>query len=67
MFGAFVRISDAGLGCPDWPGCYGKVTPFGAMERHPRRGARATPRAGYRLQGLGRDAASLRGERARAC
>jgi cytochrome c oxidase assembly protein subunit 15 len=32
MFGAFVRISDAGLGCPDWPGCYGKVTPFGAMQ-----------------------------------
>jgi heme a synthase len=31
MFGAFVRISDAGLGCPDWPGCYGKITPFGAM------------------------------------
>ena len=31
MFGAFVRVSDAGLGCPDWPGCYGKVTPFGAM------------------------------------
>ena len=21
--GAFVRLSDAGLGCPDWPGCYG--------------------------------------------
>jgi cytochrome c oxidase assembly protein subunit 15 len=31
MFGAFVRISDAGLGCPDWPGCYGRVTPLGAM------------------------------------
>ena len=31
MFGAFVRISDAGLGCPDWPGCYGKATPFGAL------------------------------------
>jgi cytochrome c oxidase assembly protein subunit 15 len=30
MFGAFVRLSDAGLGCPDWPGCYGSVTPFGA-------------------------------------
>ena len=22
--GAYVRLSDAGLGCPDWPGCYGK-------------------------------------------
>lgn len=23
--GAFTRLSDAGLGCPDWPGCYGKI------------------------------------------
>lgn len=23
--GAFVRLSDAGLGCPDWPGCYGQM------------------------------------------
>lgn len=32
MFGSFVRLTDSGLGCPDWPGCYGKVTPIGAAE-----------------------------------
>jgi cytochrome c oxidase assembly protein subunit 15 len=26
LFGAFVRLSDAGLSCPDWPTCYGRVT-----------------------------------------
>lgn len=26
LLGAFTRLSDAGLGCPDWPGCYGHVT-----------------------------------------
>lgn len=25
VLGAYVRLSDAGLGCPDWPGCYGKA------------------------------------------
>ena len=25
--GAWVRLTDAGLGCPDWPGCYGMLTP----------------------------------------
>jgi cytochrome c oxidase assembly protein subunit 15 len=32
MLGAYVRLSDAGLGCPDWPGCYGKLTPSHAVE-----------------------------------
>ena len=30
--GAYVRLSDAGLGCPDWPGCYGRITPHLAAE-----------------------------------
>ncbi len=30
MFGAFTRLTDSGLGCPDWPGCYGDASPFGA-------------------------------------
>ncbi|MGI9288473.1 MAG: COX15/CtaA family protein, partial [Pseudomonadales bacterium] len=25
MLGAFTRLADAGLGCPDWPGCYGHL------------------------------------------
>ena len=25
VFGAYVRLADAGLGCPDWPGCYGHI------------------------------------------
>ncbi|SFB32239.1 cytochrome c oxidase assembly protein subunit 15 [Collimonas sp. OK607] len=30
MFGAFTRLTDSGLGCPDWPGCYGHSNPLQA-------------------------------------
>ena len=30
LFGAFTRLTDSGLGCPDWPGCYGNASPIGA-------------------------------------
>jgi len=32
VLGAWVRLSDAGLGCPDWPGCYGHLTVGQALE-----------------------------------
>ena len=28
LFGGFTRLTDSGLGCPDWPGCYGSANPF---------------------------------------
>lgn len=30
MFGSFTRLTDSGLGCPDWPGCYGHANPLQA-------------------------------------
>ncbi len=32
LFGAFTRLTDSGLGCPDWPGCYGQTDPLSASE-----------------------------------
>ncbi|HEU4457968.1 MAG TPA: COX15/CtaA family protein [Methylibium sp.] len=32
LFGAFTRLSDSGLGCPDWPGCYGTASPLHARD-----------------------------------
>jgi cytochrome c oxidase assembly protein subunit 15 len=47
VFGGFTRLTDSGLGCPDWPGCYGLANPFLAHEQisaarsaSPRRGSR---------------------------
>ncbi|WP_342451211.1 COX15/CtaA family protein [Piscinibacter koreensis] len=31
LLGAYTRLSDSGLGCPDWPGCYGHASPLGAI------------------------------------
>ena len=32
VFGAFTRLTDSGLGCPDWPGCYGEAHPLAAHD-----------------------------------
>lgn len=42
MLGAWVRLHDAGLGCPDWPGCYGHI----AVPEAPHEIARATAQFG---------------------
>jgi cytochrome c oxidase assembly protein subunit 15 len=42
MFGSFTRLADAGLGCPDWPGCYGHSNPLSADE-HIRAAETALP------------------------
>ncbi len=39
VLGAWVRLSHAGLGCPDWPGCYGHLTVEQALENADRANA----------------------------
>jgi cytochrome c oxidase assembly protein subunit 15 len=46
LFRRLHRLTDSGLGCPDWPGCYGNASPFGARhEIHARRRACPTGRS----------------------
>jgi cytochrome c oxidase assembly protein subunit 15 len=42
LVGAFTRLTDSGLGCPDWPGCYGSASPLGAA-RHIQAAQAAMP------------------------
>ncbi len=44
VFGGFTRLTDSGLGCPDWPGCYAKANPF--MAAPDIRGAEAAMPSG---------------------
>ena len=46
VVGAYVRLSDAGLGCPDWPFCYGRPLP--AQIAHPDALAKAWKEMGHR-------------------
>ena len=60
VLGAYVRLSDAGLGCPDWPGCYGHLT-VPATEQAPAGYARPLEHAKAWKEMIHRYAASTLG------
>ena len=62
VFGAFTRLTDSGLGCPDWPGCYGEASPLGARDDiHAAQTALPTGPVTW-SQGLDRDDPPLPGD-----
>ena len=34
VLGGYTRLSNSGLGCPDWPGCFGHIAPTGSAEHY---------------------------------
>ena len=61
MFGAFTRLTDSGLGCPDWPGCYGSASPLGAHSEISAAQQAMPHQASDARQGLGGNGAPLLG------
>ena len=47
VVGAFVRLTDAGLGCPDWPGCYGHLASLPETEQEITAAQAQDPRGTY--------------------
>ncbi len=47
VVGAFVRLTDAGLGCPDWPGCYGHLASLPETEQEIAAAQAQDPRGMY--------------------